>query len=102
MQITRAYISREIRFFLEEVAFMPELCGTGENCLGQKGQREVVGLEMREYRTCTSVCWWLNGSRDAAGGVAGRADSSPHEEGPSEYLRTFQLGFLGLRKLRTL
>ena len=76
---------------------MPELFGTGENCLGEKGQREVVGLEMREYRAHSGVSWWLNGSRAAAR----RPDSSQHQEGFSEYLRTFQLGFLGLRKLRT-
>lgn len=80
---------------------MPELCGTGENCLGEKGQREVVGLEMREYRVRSRVCWWLNGSQAAAGGAARRPDSSQHQEGPSEYLRTFRLGFLGPRMLRT-
>lgn len=30
---------------------MPELCGMDEKCLGEKGQREVVGLGMRVQGT---------------------------------------------------
>ena len=67
---------KEIGFFSKEVALMPELCGTGENYVGEQGQREMVGLERREYRACNSVCWWLNGSWAAAGGATRRPDSS--------------------------
>lgn len=78
------------------MAFIPELCGEGEKCLGEKGQREVVGLGMRESRARTGVCWWLNGSRAAAGGAARRPGSSQHQEGFSDTFGHFNLAFWAL------